>query len=84
MTSLTGTGDDRHLVANQPVIALIFQILPPLCVSRVKVFDDLEPVLQIALTRGLLFWSSHLIVKGKHVVLRLGKDSRSASLNPRV
>ena len=44
MTSLTATGDDRNLVASHPVIALMFHILPPLFVSRVKPLDELEPV----------------------------------------
>ena len=45
-TFLTGTGDDKHLLASHPVIALRFQILPPLLVSKVKALDELAPVLE--------------------------------------
>ena len=38
-----GTADDRQFVASQPGIALIFQIRPPLFVSRVRVLEELEP-----------------------------------------
>lgn len=40
--SLIDTCDNRYFVANHPGIALIFQILPPLFVSRVKAVDKLE------------------------------------------
>ena len=75
------TADDRHLVASQPVIALIFQILPPLFVSSASVLEELEPAITISLAIVKFKRDKHAQLREaftqKHEILLVATSLRS-------